>query len=157
MRYWHVSLTYGTQGFDVAATQAGNAAPVYARIVNGVGATAGVYARSYPCGVDIEIRSVSGNRRLRYYHVDPTDAISQGGGNWVAIGNIGAYGSISVQAGTVYATGSCAVREFPHVHIDTVHREDPESGDRYEWINCTIDQPNIVNVPISSATLLFYL
>ncbi len=157
VKYWHVSPTYDTRGFDIASTQTGSADPVYARIVNGVGVTAGVYARSYTCGVDIDIRSVSGNRRLRYYHVDPTDAIGQGGGNWVLIGTIGAYGSISIQVGTVYASGSCAVSEFPHVHIDTLYRENAGSGDHYDWINCTIDQPNVVNVAISSATSLFYL
>ncbi len=49
-KYWHIGPVSRGRGFDIGATSGGSAAPVFARIVNGVGVTAGVYARSSTCG-----------------------------------------------------------------------------------------------------------
>ena len=141
---------------------------MYARLLNGTLYYAQVFARAYRyedglCGVDVEIRTPAGTRRVRYYHVQPKSNLpappsSPGAGAWQAIGTMNAFGSGSFLLGNVYTEGPCQPQydpnrpPFVHVHVDLVHTESG-NADPYEWINCSLPS----NGSLSSATDLFHI
>lgn len=161
-KYCHTSTYYGARAFDVAP-EPRVAANAYTRLVNGTLYYAQVYARAYRyadglCGVDVEVRSSAGNRRIRYYHVRPKSNLpappsSGGPGAWQAIGTMNAFGSGSFLLGTVYTSGACQTN-FVHVHVDTAYAENGRnSGGDYDWINCSLSSGG----SLSSATDLFHI
>ena len=167
--YWHKSATYDSRAFDVLPQPSGGSATVYLRVASNVGVASQVRARatSYrggKCGVDVELSSASGVRRLRYYHVNPTSQIRGFGGNWGTIGTIGAYSTSNITLGTIWTTGDCSAEpnDNGHVHIDTAYTENGgcHGGDHYEWINSSLPKnPNgeTGQVALSSGTTLFNL
>ncbi len=161
--YCHTSAFYNARAFDVAP-EPRVAANAYARLVNGTLYYAQVYARAYRytagvCGVDVEVRSTAGTRRIRYYHVQPKSGLpappntGSGPGNWQAIGTMNAFGSGAFLLGTVYTSGDCQTN-FVHVHVDTAYTENGRnSGGEYDWINCSLSSGG----SLGSATDLFHI
>ena len=101
--YWHKSKAFDSRAFDVLPQPSGGSATVYLRVASNVGVVSQVRARAWSyadgkCGVDVELSSASGVRRLRYYHVNPTSQIRGFGGSWGVIGTIGAYSTIQYHA-----------------------------------------------------------
>ena len=164
--YWHISKSYNARAFDIASQPSGGGGTVYARFTSGLGIISEVGARaaSYAdgsCGVDVDIVSATTPgiiRRVRYYHVKPTQELLDGAGEWVAIGSLPANGSCSIEIGSIWETGACASADgWAHVHVDTAQIEDGScSGGSYEWVNNTLKK-NVPGSPspIEASTVLF--
>ncbi len=167
--YWHKSEAYDSRAFDVLPHPAGGGGTVYLRVASNIGIVSQVRARAWvyrhgSCGVDVELSSASGARRLRYYHVNPTSQILQFSSSWGQIGTIGAYSKSNIALGTIWTSGNCSAQPYDkgHVHIDTAYTENGGclEGDHYEWINSSLPKNppwQTGQVDISSMTTLFTL